>query len=269
MFGFFKSKSKSGSKKEITFNYESIAVDMHSHILPGIDDGAQTVEESVALVKKMMALGIRKIIATPHIMVDFYRNNAQTIGDALAILKAELKNQQIDIEVEAAAEHFFDETFEPRIDKKELMIIGDNYVLFEFSFINLPPNYIPVVQKLITLGYKPILAHPERYPYMTMDQYKMLHSWGCDFQLNTISLTGYYGKEVKATAESLIDNHLIDYIASDMHHLRHAAALNDALRTTYIEKLLFDYPLKNIMLLGVESKLRDQELKLNSVKNGL
>lgn len=249
MFNFFKKKS---NNKEVTFNYESIAVDMHSHVLPGIDDGAQTIEDSVILVKKMMEVGIKKIIATPHIMIDFYRNNAQTIGDALETLKAELKRQQIDIEIEAAAEHYFDETFEPRIDKKELMLIGDNHVLFEFSFISLPPNYLNVVQKLVAEGYKPILAHPERYPYMTMEQYKLLHSWGCDFQLNTISLTGYYGKEVKATAESLIDNQLIDYISSDMHHPKHAAALHDALRTTYVEKLLFDYPLKNIMLLGTK-----------------
>jgi len=257
MFGLFKKKS-SDHKKEVTFNYESIAVDMHSHVLPGIDDGAQTVEESIVLVKKMMSLGIKKIIATPHIMVDFYRNNAQTIGNALAILKAELKNQQIDIEIEAAAEHFFDETFEPRIDKGELMTLGDNHVLFEFSFINHPPNYIQVIQKLVNLGYKPILAHPERYPYLTMDQYKMIHSWGCDFQLNTISLTGYYGKEVKATAESLVDNHLIDYISSDMHHPRHATAFHDALKTTYVEKLLFEYPLKNIMLL---EKSRESRVK--------
>jgi protein-tyrosine phosphatase len=254
MFGLF--KKRNSNKKEVTFNYESIAVDMHSHVLPGIDDGAQTVEDSIALVKKMMAVGIKKIIATPHIMVDFYRNNAQTIGNALEILKSELKKQQIDIDIEAAAEHYFDETFEPRIDKKELMVFGDNHVLFEFSFINLPPNYIQVIQKLVNLGYKPILAHPERYPYMTMDQYKMVHSWGCDFQLNTISLTGYYGKETKATAESLIDNQLIDYIASDMHHLKHAAAFHDALKTTYVEQLLFEYPLKNIMLLGKNQESR-------------
>lgn len=221
---------------------------MHSHVLPGIDDGAQTPEESIFLIKKMMGLGIKKIIATPHIMADFYRNTPDTIGRALDVLKAELKRQHIDIDIEAAAEHYFDETFEARVNDRRLMTMGDNYVLFEFSFINPPPNYIPVVQRMKDLGYRPILAHPERYPYMSIEQYKILHDWGCDFQLNTVSLTGYYGKDVKATAESLIDNQLIDFISSDMHHPRHAAAFTDALRTTYIEKLLFDYPLKNIML---------------------
>jgi protein-tyrosine phosphatase len=245
MFGFLKKKQ---FKKDIAYNYDSIVVDMHSHVLPGIDDGAQNIEESIALVRKMMDLGIKKIIATPHIMADYYKNTPETIGDALELLKAELKKQDINIDIEAAAEHYFDETFEERVNNKALMTMGDNYALFEFSFISLPPNYVPVIQKMKDLGYRPILAHPERYPYMDLEQYKMLHQWGCDFQLNTISLTGYYGKDVKERAELLIDNELVDFIGSDMHHLRHAGALEDALHTIYIEKVLFNYPLKNIML---------------------
>jgi len=246
MFSIFKKKKE--AEKNITFNYESIMVDMHSHVLPGIDDGAKNPEESIFLIKKMMELGIKKIIATPHVMADFYKNTPETIGNALEILKAELVKENIDIVVEAAAEHYFDETFEARVDNHKLMTMGDNYALFEFSFVSAPPNYLQVVQKMKKMGYKPILAHPERYPYMGLEKYKMLHDWGCNLQLNTISLTGYYGKEVKLLAESLVDNQLIDFISSDMHHPRHAAALADALKTTYIEKLLFDYPLKNILL---------------------
>lgn len=245
MFGLFKKKE---GKKEITFDYSSIVVDMHSHVLPGIDDGAQNLQESIFLIKQMMALGIKKIIATPHIMVDYYRNTAETINGALEVLKAGLIKENLNIEVQAAAEHYFDETFEARVDDGKLMIMGDNYVLFEFSFINKPTNTIPVIQKLRDLGYKPILAHPERYPYMDLEQFKQLHDWGVDFQLNTISLTGYYGREAKKIAEELIDNQLIDFISSDMHHPRHAEALKNALRMPYLEKVLFDYPLKNILL---------------------
>jgi protein-tyrosine phosphatase len=221
---------------------------MHSHVLPGIDDGAQNLEESIFLVKQMMALGIKKIIATPHIMVDYYRNTAETINAALEILKAGLVKEKLNIVVEAAAEHYFDETFEARVNEGKLMTMGDNYVLFEFSFINKPMNAIPVIQKLRDLGYKPILAHPERYPYMDLEQFKQLHSWGVDFQLNTISLTGYYGREAKKTAEELVDNQLINFISSDMHHPRHAEAFKNALKMPYLEKVLFDYPLKNILL---------------------
>jgi len=245
MFGLFKKKKE----RHANFNYDSIMVDMHSHVLPGIDDGAKTPEDSIILIRKMIELGIKKIIATPHIMVDFYRNTPETINNALNILKAELIKENIDIPVEAAAEHYFDETFEARVDERKLLTMGDNYALFEFSFINKPPNAITVIQKMNDMGYKPILAHPERYPYMDLEQFKNLHTWGCNFQLNTISLTGYYGREAKRMAESLIDNELVDFISSDMHHPKHAAALKDALRTTYIEKLLFDYPLKNTLLM--------------------
>jgi protein-tyrosine phosphatase len=245
MFGLF---NKRKQKKDITLNYESIVVDMHSHVLPGIDDGAQTPEESVILIRKMMALGIKKIIATPHIMADYFKNTPETIGDALKILKAELSKENIDIVVEAAAEHYFDETFEARVNDHKLMIMGNNYVLFELSFISQPPNMFTVIQRMRELGYRPILAHPERYLYIDIEQLRSLREWGCSLQLNTISLTGYYGKEAKKVAENLVDNYLVDFISSDMHHLRHAEALQNALSTHYVEKLLNHYPLKNVML---------------------
>jgi len=245
MFGLFKKREQ---KREITIDYSSLMVDMHSHVLPGIDDGAQNPQESIVLIRKMMDLGIKKIIATPHIMVDYYRNTPETINNALAILKTELIKENMDIEVQAAAEHYFDETFEKRVDEDKLMTIGDNYVLFEFSFISKPANAIQVIEKMKNKGYKPILAHPERYPYMDLDQYKVLHSWGVDFQLNTISFAGYYGAGAKKIAEELMDHNLVEFISSDMHHPRHAEAFHNALRMPYVERLLTDYPLKNTML---------------------
>src|SRR6202000_2017601 len=167
MFGLFKKKDG-----PVTTTDESIVVDMHSHVLPGIDDGAQNPEESIILIKKMMELGIKKIIATPHIMADYYKNTAETIANALTILKAELVKQNIDIEIEAAAEHYFDETFEARVNNKKLFTMGDNYALFELSFVSLPLNVIGVIQRMKELGYKPILAHPERYTYLDIEQLK-------------------------------------------------------------------------------------------------
>jgi len=243
MFSFFKKKDT-----PTVSDYESIAVDMHSHVLPGIDDGAQDVNQSIELITRMMALGIKKIIATPHVMADYYRNTPETIGAALTILKTELKKQQIDIEIEAAAEHYFDETFEARVNEHRLLTMGDNYALFEISFISLPMNVIGVIQRMKELGYKPILAHPERYSYLDIEQLKNLRDWGCDLQLNTISLTGYYGKDAKKMAEAMVDNEMVDFISSDMHHLRHASAFRKALETPYVQRLLQDYPLKNILL---------------------
>lgn len=245
MFNFFR-------KKESLINtpdYSSIAVDMHSHVLPGIDDGAQNPQESIYLIRKMMELGIKKVIATPHIMADYYRNTAESINGALEILKAELIKENIDIPVEAAAEHYFDETFEKRIDDGKLMIMGGKYVLFELSFVAQPPNLLQAVQKMTALGLQPILAHPERYLYMDLEQLRGMREWGCDLQLNTISLTGYYGKESKRMAEDLVDEKLVDFISSDMHHPKHAEALKNALKTSYLQRLLSEeYVLKNKLL---------------------
>jgi len=225
MFSFFKKKESHIN----TPDYSSIAVDMHSHVLPGIDDGAQNPQESVFLIRKMMELGIKKIIATPHIMADYYRNTAESINGALEILRAELVKQNIDIPVEAAAEHYFDETFEKRIKDGRLMIMGGKYVLFELSFVAQPPNLLQAIQSMTELGLQPILAHPERYLYMDLEQMRGMREWGCMLQLNTISLTGYYGKESKRMAEALVDNQLVDFISSDMHHPKHAEAMQNAL----------------------------------------
>ncbi|MVN90927.1 tyrosine-protein phosphatase [Mucilaginibacter aquatilis] len=247
MFGLFKKKAPQAAKAD--FDYDFVSVDMHSHVLPGIDDGAQTVEDSVVLIKEMMALGIKKIIATPHIMADYFRNNAQTINDALIKLNNHLRNENIDITVEAAAEHYFDEYFLKLIETDSLMLIKDKYVLFELAFTAKPPNLINTVQKITDKGLTPILAHPERYPYLTIEEVEMMRNWGCRIQLNTISLTGYYGKEVKAAADALVDAGLIDFISSDMHHPRHAQALKVALQTSGLKKLKDSGNLQNISLL--------------------
>ncbi|WP_419800822.1 tyrosine-protein phosphatase [Mucilaginibacter sp.] len=246
MFGLFSRKKVEQVRR---FDLSTLGVDMHSHVLPGIDDGAQNVEESVVLVRAMMDLGIKKIIATPHIMVDYYRNTPETISNAHSTLKNELQKQHLEIELFASAEHLLDEGFEVLLDTGRVMPMKDNYLLFEMSFIDAHPNLVPLVQKMKDKGYKPILAHPERYPYFTLDNCENLKSWGCDLQMNTISLTGYYGGKTKEMAEAMIDHNLVDFISSDMHHVRHAAALERALQTTYLEKLLFDYPLKNALLL--------------------
>jgi protein-tyrosine phosphatase len=240
MFNFFKKKES----KIHAPDYSSIAVDMHSHVLPGIDDGAQNPQESIFLIRRMMEAGIKKIIATPHVMADYYRNTPESINAALELLEAELVKENISVPVEAAAEHYFDETFEDRVNDGRLMIIKGNYVLFELSFISQPPNMLAVIQRMI----EPILAHPERYQYMEVEELRGLREWGCNLQLNTISLTGYYGKSAKAMAEALVDNNLVDFISSDMHHPKHADALKHALRLSHVQKLLTDYPLKNILL---------------------
>lgn len=251
MFGLFKrNKKKEIDTRSIEFYYDSVAVDMHSHVLPGIDDGAQTVEESIVLIQKMMDLGIKKIIATPHVMADLYKNTPETINASLALLKAKLVEERMDIDITAAAEHMFDESFERRIDEGSLMTMGGNYVLFELSFVSKPPHIIDVVKKMRAKGYQPILAHPERYQYLTIEEYVEIREWGSLLQLNTNSLCGYYGHASKKIAEQLIDAQMIDFISSDMHHTRHAEAFEQTLKEPYLKKLIFEQgTLKNKLLL--------------------
>jgi len=244
MFSLFKKKNKIPE-----FNFSDIGIDMHSHILPGVDDGAPTVKESIMMIKRFQELGFKKLIATPHIMADYYRNTPDTINKALDQLREELVRQNIDMPIEAAAEYYLDETFESKINKGNLMTMGKDYVLFELSYINYPNNIKDIIQKLNDKGFKPILAHPERYPYLgSIENYYKIKEYGCYFQLNTISLSGYYGKQVQKTAEELVSNLMVDFIGSDMHHLRHADALHQSLFTPSLKNLLEESALQNVML---------------------
>lgn len=245
MFGLFKQKARGQA-----LNFNAIGVDMHSHVLPGIDDGAATVDDSILLIKELMDAGIKKIIATPHIMFDYYRNTPETVNAALNTLKAELAKQEINIPIEAAAEYFFDEHFIELVNSDNFLTIGQGkYILVEFSFVSPPQAFMFVVQKLRSAGIQPILAHPERYPYYKIDELKNLKDWGFLLQINTISLTSYYGKEAKKMAEELVNRNLVDFISSDMHHLRHAEALTHSLKMPHVQKLLKANTLKNNLLL--------------------
>lgn len=244
MFGLF------NRKKEPNYNFSTIGTDMHSHILPGIDDGAKNIGDSLLLAKRFKELGYKKLVATPHVMADYFRNTPEIIYKALGQLREGLLQNNIDLDVDAAAEYYLDETFENKIAKKEVLTFGPNYLLFELSFINPPHNLYEVIAKMQDAGYQPVLAHPERYPYFqnSIESYQQIRESGCFLQLNTIALTGYYGKGAKQTAEELIDNYCIDFLGTDMHHLRHADALKESLYLNRVQHILAQPQLKNLLL---------------------
>lgn len=225
MLGIFKNKRSSTNP-----DYFPIRTDIHSHILPGIDDGSPDVTTSITLVKGLMNLGFTGSIATPHIISDLYPNNATTIGNALKILKAELEAQEIDFKVEAAAEYMMDSYFLELLTKKiPLLTIKDNIILTEFPFAFMPDHVEDISFAIFTEGYQPILAHPERYGY-THRNYNVYHRWveiGFHLQINLLSLTGYYGKDVAKAAHYLLKNDLVTYVGTDMHHGRHLEILSD------------------------------------------
>src|SRR6188768_2685273 len=188
-----------GKKEDLNYpavhDYSWVGVDMHSHLIPGIDDGSKTMEESIDLIKKYAAHGFRKLITTPHIMSDAYRNTPEIILCGLDKLRAAVKNEGINMELEAAAEYYFDEGFTKYIKEKNLLTIGGKYLLFEVSYMNAPDNINQVIFDIQIAGLIPILAHPERYPfwYNDFDRYHQFKAAGVMLQLNTNSLSGYYG----------------------------------------------------------------------------
>jgi tyrosine-protein phosphatase YwqE len=223
VFSFFRKKSSAES-------YFPITTDIHSHILPGIDDGAPDLEASMLLVKGLMEMGITRSVATPHIISDLYRNTPETIAAAQKILQEELDKQHLDFKLSAAAEYMMDAAFFDKLNRGErLLTVKDQLLLTEFSYMTMPENPKLMSFTIITNGYTPILAHPERYGYLH-DSYKNYHNLlelGFKLQVNLLSLTGYYGPAVARAGRYIIKNGLASYTATDLHHPQHLAALQD------------------------------------------
>jgi protein-tyrosine phosphatase len=214
--------------------------DMHSHFIPAIDDGSKSAENSVEMIRHFYNQGYKKIITTPHIMGDFYRNTPETIYIGLEKVKHQLKAEGINIAIEAAAEYYVDYEFENKIKNEKLLTFGDQYVLIEISYVNPPDNLDRVLFELQTNGYKPVLAHPERYSFWS-DNIKKFEDFannGVLLQLNINSLTGYYSPLAKKVAEKLIDLQLIRFTGSDCHHLGHIDALKRVVFSPHLKKLI-------------------------------
>ncbi|MDA7803379.1 histidinol phosphatase [Crocinitomix sp.] len=232
------------------FDLSVLGTDMHSHLIPGIDDGSKSMEDTILMLKRFNELGYKKVITTPHIMSDFYKNTPEIILGGLADVREEIKKQGLPIEIEAAAEYYLDFHFDEQIEKKNVLTFGDNHVLFELSFTQEQPGVNNTIFKLITEGYKPILAHVERYPFYNNDWERIqgYKDRGVLLQLNINSLSGQYGPAVKRMAEQLIDKGLIDVIGSDCHHMGHLDLI-DSLRTNpHLKKILEKEDLLNYQL---------------------
>lgn len=228
-----------------------VQTDMHSHFLPGIDDGAPTVEDSIELISGMQALGYKKLITTPHIYWDLYKNTTSIIREKLDIVKTELALRNIDIELEVAAEYFCDQHFESLIEKRDILSFGDQqYVLLEISFMDENVNLPRALFNLRLAGYRPVLAHPERYEYWhgNFSQYEKYFDQEVIFQLNINSLTGQYGAGVRRISERLIDKGMIQFLGSDCHHGGHLTLMETARRSPHLKRLIESGHLLNTSL---------------------
>ncbi len=217
-------------------------MDIHNHILPGIDDGAKTVEDSITLIKGMGEFGISRFIATPHIMHNYYPNTEETINKALSDLQdALLENQLTDVALSAAAEHMIDDNFESLLEEAKVMPLGDDYLLLEMSFLQASINLDSAIEKTTHSGYFQILAHPERYLYYRNkhEVFRTLKKKGVKLQLNLLSLGEYYGTETHKNTQELLKEKLIDFVASDLHHTGHLKELKKVQVTEKTLDLLF------------------------------
>jgi tyrosine-protein phosphatase YwqE len=227
-----------------------LTVDVHSHLLPGLDDGVQTEEEALGVISFLQELGYRKLITTPHVISDSYRNTPESITSSLHNLRSELSNRNISITVDAAAEYYLDELLFQQVEQGiPLLTFGSKHLLFETNFMTEPLVLRQFIFNLTTQGYKPILAHPERYMYIQSDFSKAedLYHRGVLFQLNLCSITGYYSKPAQAVACKLIDRGWVHLVGSDCHNLKQAQLLTHVRTNSYYKKVIA-LPLLNYAL---------------------
>lgn len=245
-------KKEEGERPSALTDYSAMLVDFHNHVLPGIDDGAKNMDDSIMMLRYFEELGIKKVIASPHSMADGYINSNEKILQLRDVVREAIKKNAINIEFDAAAEYYMDELFMEKIEKKDLLTIGKNYVLMELSYLSKPNNTGDAIYKLQIAGYNLILAHPERYPYYyedSFEHYKNFKDRGVYFQINIGSLVGKYGGQARYTAEKMIDENMVEFVSSDLHTIAQFEVLRDCLKSKHLEKILNSDKLRNKTLL--------------------
>ena len=233
-------------------NFDFIGVDMHNHVLPGIDDGAPDTEMSLLLMAELKSLGFHKLIPSPHTFNSLYPNTPQTIQAAFEVLKKSMRtcpNLLPELN-NFASEYMMDDYFKTIRCNDKPLSFGFDHVLIEMSFADEAPMLLEEIFQLQLLGCIPVLAHPERYPYLNgnISYFNMLVDRGCQLQLNLLSLTDQYGKGPQRTALKLLDLELYSWAGTDAHHLGHIDLLKQLVKSKQFNKIV-DYPFKNRQLM--------------------
>ncbi|MFI5148903.1 MAG: tyrosine-protein phosphatase [Bacteroidia bacterium] len=238
--GIFSGLFKKSSKLKEPADLSVLGTDVHSHFIPGIDDGAKTMEDSLNLIRFFHGKGYKKVITTPHIMGDSYRNTPDIILGGLDKVRQALHENNIPIEIEAAAEYYLDYDFEQKLKNEKLLTFGKDFVLVELSFVNAPDNLFHIFFDMQMKGYRPVLAHPERYSFWhsNFEKYEEIREKGVLLQMNINSLTGHYSIQTKRTAEKMIANNMLSFLGSDCHHLGHTDLIQHALYEKSLHDLL-------------------------------
>lgn len=222
-------------------------IDIHSHLLSNLDDGVQSLEEAEKIILRFQKLGYKKLITTPHVMSDSYRNSNQSILEKCTELQNWLTSKSIAVEIQAAAEYYLDEDLMRKLESDEpILTFGNRYLLFETNFMTEPMNLKEFIFLATTKGYKPVLAHPERYIYLqtNFDKLEDILNRGVLFQINISSISGYYSKATKKIVQKLIDRGWVHLLGSDCHNELHIQLLEKIRHTKYFQKAI-SLPLLN------------------------
>ncbi len=230
IFNFFKSKP---TLKELIPN---AFVDIHSHILPGIDDGAKNIEESLKLVSEMKKIGFSKIIGTPHTYTGLYENTPFSIKKSFDLISSKIKSGT---KINYASEYLLDKNIVEKVRNNDLLCLKEKYVLVEMSYLAPPINLYEILFELRVNDFIPIIAHPERYIFFekNFNEYIKLKKVGCLFQANLLSTTGYYGSSVLKLLEKLLGNNLIDFVGSDIHNMNHIRSFENKIQISNFDHL--------------------------------
>ncbi len=227
-----------GTKSETDFSV--LQTDVHSHFLPGLDDGCKTFEESMSLLKGMHQAGFKNIVCTPHIQAVHYQNSREIIMPVFEQLQLLVEKEVPSLTLSVAAEYLLDEGFEEHLKNGLLTFGKEKYVLTELSYFTPYPRYRNLLQEIQMKGFKPILAHPERYGYWVKhnEPIEELHGAGVLLQVNIPSLTGYYGSEVRKRAFGLVEKGLISLAGSDVHNANYLQSVIGGLQQRSVVKIL-------------------------------
>ena len=214
-------------------------VDIHSHILPGIDDGAQKMEDSEFLLDSMKNFRFSKVIATPHTMKNVWNNTTDSIEEAYNKVYEKLPDLAKNMKLQFSSEYFLDENLIEHIQTEKLIPLKNNYVLVEMSYLNAPLQLYDFLFELQLKGYQLVLAHPERYTFFhsKKKEFDKLKKSGCLFQLNLLATVGYYGKNVAEISDYLLKENMYDFVGSDIHHKNHVKAFQAKLTIKNQSKL--------------------------------
>jgi len=235
-------------KKDIKADFSFLRTDMHSHLIPGVDDGSKSMEDSLTLIRQLASMGFEKIITTPHINVDYYPNTSEIIKNGLAEMIKVLQDEKVDIEIEAAAEYYIDDYFKELVTSDQpLLTFSNKHILIECLILGESIDLMNMIFELKARGFRPILAHPERYLYYAnrFEIFKKIYEMGCKLQVNLLSLAGHYGREQKKLGIKLLEAGIVDYLGTDLHRESHIPKIKSIFNDRKVRKLILNKTFQN------------------------